>query len=228
MTYIEMSNDIFMAKRKVTGKTTKASRRGRYSPKASKPALGHGWSIEHHPVGPESEVKESHVVEPGEKSYGRISGIRSFKVTRGGKQKNYAIHTGYGYFIPSLKKANNLVQVSELVENGIPSKEVEPIIEYLDLKVPEIARAAAVSPSTVSRWKADTSIGISGSNQFFRIDQVIRKGVDLFGGPEEFKGWLHSPNLALGNNVPAKLLTSSIGVDMVDEALDALHYGNVM
>lgn len=217
-----------MAKRKVTRKITKPSRRGRNGPKASKTAGNRGWSIEHYPVHPEGEVKESQMIERGEKSYGRISGIRSFKVTREGKQKDYTILTGYGYFIPSFKKANNLVQVSELVENGIRLKEVEPIIQYLDLKVPEIAKAAAVSPSTVSRWKADSSIGISGSNQFFRIDQVIRKGVDLFGGPEEFKGWLHSPNLALGNNVPAKLITSSIGVDIVDEALDALHYGNVM
>jgi uncharacterized protein (DUF2384 family) len=32
----------------------------------------------------------------------------------------------------------------------------------------------------------------------------------------------------LGNQVPAKLFTSQIGVEMVDEALDALRYGNVM
>lgn len=154
--------------------------------------------------------------------------LTSFKVTRAGKQKSYAIQTGFGYFIPSLKRAESLVQVNELVEAGILSKEVEPIIEYLDLKVPEIARAAAVSPSTVSRWKGDSSIGVPGSNQFFRIDEVIRKGVDLFGGPEEFKDWLHSANLALGNKTPAKLITSNIGVEMIDEALDALHYGNVM
>lgn len=223
-----MSNDTLMAKRKIAKKTIKVSRGRRYSAKASKTARGHGRSIKHRSARPETEVEETQIIEPGEKLYGPISGIRSFKVTRQGKQKDYAIHTGYGYFIPSLRKAESLVEVNELVESGIRSKEVEPIIEYLDLKVPEIAKAAAVSPSTVSRWKAKTSIGISGSNQFFRIDQVIRKGVDLFGGPEEFKSWLHSPNLALGNNVPAKLITSFIGVDMVDEALDALHYGNVM
>jgi putative toxin-antitoxin system antitoxin component (TIGR02293 family) len=217
-----------MAKRKVGRKTMKASRGGRYSQKRRKTSRGQEWSIKHQYERPETEVEGNETIEATEKLYAPISGIRSFKVTHEGKQKEYAIHTGYGYFIPSLKKAENLVQVNDLVESGIPSKEVDPIIEYLDLKVPEIAKAAAVSPSTVSRWKADTSIGISGSNQFFRIDQVIRKGVDLFGGPEEFKGWLHSPNQSLGNNVPAKLITSSIGVDMVDEALDALHYGNVM
>jgi len=153
---------------------------------------------------------------------------RSFRVTRGGKQKSYPVQTGFGYFIPSLRKAENLGQVNELVEAGLPSREVQALIEYLDLNIPDVARAAAVSPSTVSRWKRESSIGVPGSNQFFRIDEVIRKGVELFGGLEEFKNWMHNPNLVLGNAVPAKLITSLIGVEMVDEALDALHYGNVM
>lgn len=152
----------------------------------------------------------------------------SFRVVRADKKKKYTIKPGFGYFIDSLKNADNLLEVNEVVEAGFPSKEVEPIIEFLDLKVPEIARAAAVSPSTVSRWKGDSSIGVSASNQFYRIDEVIRKGVDLFGSLEVFRAWLGSPNMALGNAVPAKLITSAIGVDMVDEALDALHYGNMM
>lgn len=153
---------------------------------------------------------------------------RSFKVTRADKQKEYSIRTGYGYFIPSFQKAANMVEVAELVEKGISSEEIGPITGYLGFKVSEIAKATAVSASTVSRWDPETSIGVPGSNQFFRIDQVIRKGVDLFGSLEELKGWLQSPNLALGNAVPAKLITSMIGVELVDEALDALHYGNVM
>jgi putative toxin-antitoxin system antitoxin component (TIGR02293 family) len=154
--------------------------------------------------------------------------VVSFRVTRGGKHKEYNIHTGYGYFIPSLRKAENLVRVAEVVESGLSSKEIQPIIEYLGLKVPEIAKAASVSASTVTRWAPETSIGAPGSSQFFRIDEVIKKGVDVFGGQEEFRQWLTMPNLALGNVPPARLLTSLIGIDLVDEALDALHYGNVM
>ena len=36
----------------------------------------------------------------------------SFKVNRGGKQKVYPIQGGYGYFIPSLRKAGNLAQAT--------------------------------------------------------------------------------------------------------------------
>lgn len=165
--------------------------------------------------------KKSSVEEP-------VVAYRSFKVTRAGRQKRYQLRSGYGYFIPSVRKAETLTQVGELVEAGIPSKQITPLVEYLGMKVPDIARAASVSTSTVSRWTADTSIGKPGSNQFFRIDEIIRKGVELFGGLDELRVWLLSPNLALGNQTPAKLLTSQIGVELVDEALEALHYGNVM
>ena len=152
----------------------------------------------------------------------------SFKVNRGGQQKVYPIQGGYGYFIPSIRKAGNLAQVTALVERGLQSKEVNLIIEYLDLKILEIAKAASVSPSTVSRWQPETSIGIPGSSQFFKIDELIKKGVDLFGGLAEFKSWLTIPNIALGNELPSNLITSPIGIELLDEAIDALHFGNVM
>ncbi len=151
-----------------------------------------------------------------------------FKITRGGREREYKIASGFGYFIESFKKANNISQISEVVDYGIASKEIAPVVEYLGFKVPDIAKAAAVSVSTVNRWESETSIGVAGTNQFFKIDEVIKKGVDLFGGPEEFKTWLDNPNMALGNQVPAKILSSQIGVELVDEALDALHFGTVM
>jgi len=153
---------------------------------------------------------------------------QSFKVSRAGQEKEYTVRTGYGYFIPAFHNAENMFQVAKAVEKGLVSEEIMPISEYLGFRVSDLAKAASVSASTVSRWKPKTSIGVPGSNQFFRIDQVIRKGVDLFGGLDELKGWLQSPNLALGNAVPAKLLSSVIGVELIDEALDALHFGNVM
>ena len=140
----------------------------------------------------------------------------SITVTRAGKRRSYPIRRGFGYFISSLRKAGNIVRVNEVVETGMRSREIEPVIKYLGLKVPDIARAASVSVSTVSRWKADSSIGVAGSGQFFRMDEVIRKGVELFGGAEDFKGWLRAPNLALGNEIPAVLITSQIGVELVD------------
>lgn len=205
MTILVVSNDMVMKKRKQLKKAAGLKKTGKAnSSQVQEPATAY--------------VKQANAEEV----------LVTFKVTRGGRQTSYSIKSGYGYFIPSLRKATSLSKVNELVERGIKSKEVSPIIEYLGLTVPEVAKAAAVSPSTVSRWKDNSSIGVAGSDQFFRIDEVIRKGVDLFGSPEDLRGWLQNPNLALGNTSPAKLMTSRIGVEMVDEALDALHYGIIL
>lgn len=199
MTYIEVSNDKYM-KAKKTKKPGDTFQEG--SPSLYRPGKSTARAEEAVPV--------------------------LFKVTRGGKHTSYPVQRGYGYFIPSLRKAENLTQVASVIEAGIPSKEIQPIVEYLDLKIPEVAKAAAVSSSTVSRWEANTSIGVPGSSQFYKIDEIIKKGVDLFGGLDELKNWLTLPNIALGNVAPVSLLPSLIGIDLVDEALDALHYGNVM
>jgi putative toxin-antitoxin system antitoxin component (TIGR02293 family) len=160
-----------------------------------------------------------------EAPYGSSS---SFQVSRSGNQKSYHIPSGYGYFVPAFTKSKAMTEVGELLDKSLLSEDISPIIDFLGLKINEIAKAASVSPSTVSRWDSKSPIGTPGSYQFFKIDEVIKKGVDLFGNTTHLKHWLDSPNLALGNEAPIKLITSMIGLELVDEALDALHFGNVM
>jgi putative toxin-antitoxin system antitoxin component (TIGR02293 family) len=152
----------------------------------------------------------------------------TFQVSRSGKVKSYDIPSGYGYFVPAFTKAKGMDEVGELLDKNLLSEDISPIIDFLGLKIHDIAKAASVSPSTVSRWESKSPIGTPGSYQFFKIDEVIKKGVDLFGNTTHLKQWLDSPNMSLGNEIPTKILTSMIGLEMVDEALDALHFGNVM
>ncbi|WP_194974824.1 antitoxin Xre/MbcA/ParS toxin-binding domain-containing protein [Aquiflexum lacus] len=153
----------------------------------------------------------------------------SFKVKRSGHSKSYHIPSGgYGYFVSSFTKAGSMAEVGELLDQNLLSEDISAIVDFLDFKIQDIAKAASVSPSTVSRWDNKSPIGTPGSYQFFKIDEVIKKGVDLFGNTAYLKQWLDSPNMALGNDAPIKLITSMIGLELVDEALDALHFGNVM
>ncbi|MCH6236399.1 antitoxin Xre/MbcA/ParS toxin-binding domain-containing protein [Cognataquiflexum rubidum] len=152
----------------------------------------------------------------------------TFKVSRSGQVKSYEVPSGYGFFVPAFTKAKGMDEVGELLDKNLLSEDILPIIDFLGFKIQDIAKAASVSPSTVSRWDNKSPIGTPGSYQFFKIDEVIKKGVDLFGNTTYLKQWLDSPNMALGNEAPIKNLTSMIGLELVDEALDALHFGNVM
>src|SRR5690606_25271266 len=88
-----------------------------------------------------------------------------FKVSRGGQEKEYAISTGYGYCSASLRKAENMLQLATVVEEGLEAAEIMPVLEYLGFRVPDIAQAAAVSASTVARWDATSAIGVPRSDQ---------------------------------------------------------------
>ena len=66
---------------------------------------------------------------------------QSFKVSRAGQEKEYTVHTGYGYFITSFQKAGNMLQVAKVVEKGLQSMEIAPILDYLDFKISDIATA---------------------------------------------------------------------------------------
>lgn len=152
----------------------------------------------------------------------------TFVVQKGGKTTSYNVQNGYGYYLKSLKKTQSLTEVGAVLDRNLAFGDISDIIDYLEMKMVDVAKSASVSPSTVSRWTADSPIGTPGSYQFFKMDEAIKKGVEYFGNPSRLKSWLISPNLALGQARPADLMFSMTGIELVHEAIDALHFGNVV
>jgi putative toxin-antitoxin system antitoxin component (TIGR02293 family) len=109
--------------------------------------------------------------------------------------------------------------------------EIEPVFSYLGLTQKEIAEILEVSPTTLSRWKKNGKepfIGKLRSKFIWQIDEVIAKGVKLFGSEENFKVWLDAPNFALGGRKPVELLKDPYAVEKVDNAIEAMAWGNLM
>jgi putative toxin-antitoxin system antitoxin component (TIGR02293 family) len=152
----------------------------------------------------------------------------TFVVQRGGKRTHYSVQSGYGYYLKSIKNTHSLIEIGALLDRNLTFSEITDIIDYLEMKMVDVAKSTSVSPSTVSRWTADSLIGTPGSYQFFKMDEAIKKGVEYFGNPSRLKSWLDSPNLAFGQARPADLMFSMIGIDLVHEGIDALHFGNVL
>jgi uncharacterized protein (DUF2384 family) len=152
----------------------------------------------------------------------------NFVVKKGDEKFTYSIKPVFGYHIKSLQRAKDLKEVGELLDKNFTYQDVSPLIDFFDLKASEVAKAASVSPSTVSRWSADSLIGNAGSYQFYKMDEFVKNGVELFGSEDQFKKWIFSFNLALGSVKPSQLMLSLHGLEMVNEALEAMHFGNVM
>ena len=114
------------------------------------------------------------------------------------------------------KKSRRVLMLSELNE----------LINYLGYTKQEVAEMFEVDPSTLSRWQQDKPIGKLRSKAMYDIDHIIAKGVRLFGSKTILKEWLSTTNYALGDQKPLDLLKDAYGITMVDNAIEAMSWGN--
>lgn len=135
----------------------------------------------------------------------------------------------YGAFITSAKNARNFRDLNKMIGfEGLKLRSVRSLVEYLELQKDKFAALMGVSTRTLARWDSDTPIGPMASKKLLEIDKLTKKGVAVFGNTELFKSWLQQPNIALGGSSPIDLLTEPYGLELVEDAIEAMDYGNVM
>lgn len=109
--------------------------------------------------------------------------------------------------------------------------EAKPIFKFLGYSQKEVAEALDLNASTLSRWTKydkDEPLGKLQSKFVSDIDAVIAKGVEFFGSEENFKNWLNTPNYSLGDVKPIELLKNPYEIEIVDNAIEAMSWGNLM
>ena len=133
-----------------------------------------------------------------------------------------------GFFINKAIKARNFIDLNKIIGKGLPYRSVKPLMAFLDLNTQKIADLTGVSQRTISRWTADSIIGVLPSKNLLKLDALVQKGIEVFGSEDSFKSWLQQPNMALGDEKPIDLLPTPYGTELVEDAIDAMEYGNVM
>lgn len=135
----------------------------------------------------------------------------------------------YGAFIKSVRNARNYTDLNtEIGTEGLRMKDIRPLINFLDLPGEKFATLLGVSSRTLSRWNENSPVGVLASKTLLEIDRLTQKGISVFGSPELFKHWLNEPNTSLGDVAPADLLSDPYAVELIDDALGAMEYGNLM
>ena len=133
-----------------------------------------------------------------------------------------------GFFIEEAKEVKNLVELNDVIREGLKVRAVEPLLHYLGAGNEVFATITGYSPRTVSRWKDNSYIGTLGSKALVEIDNVVARGIEVMGNEKAFKDWLDQPNSALGDAKPIDLLATPYGTDIVREAIDGMAYGNIL
>ena len=107
--------------------------------------------------------------------------------------------------------------------------ETSLLFDFLDYTNQDIAELLEVDPSTLFRWKKeDRKLSKALTKNLLEMDQIIAKGIRIFGSEELLSQWLHTPNSALGDQKPAHLLKNPYQITLVDQALEAISWGNIL
>lgn len=102
-----------------------------------------------------------------------------------------------------------------------------PLFEFLNFRQADIAKILDVDVSTISRWGQSTvELSPLQLAYLLRIERIVFNGGQVFGSMEEFKDWLFSNNISLGDKKPADLLTDPFSIELVEEVIDSLSWGN--
>jgi len=156
------------------------------------------------------------------------------------KKKSWRIVGSQGEVVTTFEvdtPKTHFLQAKYKMEFGHPSgveavlvfEQIKPMIKYLGYSQQEVANVLEVDPSTLSRWKKeDKPIGKLRSKTMYDIDHIITKGIRIFGSEENFKEWLNTTNYALGDEKPIELLKDPYGIELVDNAIEAMSWGNIL
>ncbi len=135
----------------------------------------------------------------------------------------------YGSFIKDVQYIRNYRDLNDVIgKSGFPMKSVKPLVAFLDLPNDKVAILLGVSARTLSRWDDDSRIGPIASRTLLEIDRISKKGISIFGNAALFKAWLHQSNTALGDIAPIELLTTPYGIELVENAMEAMEYGSIL
>jgi len=119
------------------------------------------------------------------------------------------------YIIDELKTNKKSNEILERFSqfSSIPNK-------FLAEKVLEI------SPKTLYSYRHSNKIlPIRINEQILKLEELYKKGIELFENSDRFNQWMKSESYGLGNVKPIEMINSITGIDLIYEELIRIEFG---
>ncbi len=141
----------------------------------------------------------------------------------------------YTLYIPSTSKANhpvarvlglkarNLVDLTQQIEKGLPSKVLDSLGILLEVSQPYLADLLGVSVRTLQRSKERLSPAVS--DHLFRLGNLLDATLRFHGSREAAVRWLKTPNIALGGVATIEYARTEAGSQALLDLLGGLEHG---
>jgi putative toxin-antitoxin system antitoxin component (TIGR02293 family) len=112
------------------------------------------------------------------------------------------------------------------VERGLPYRALERFQRNAGLSAAQVTGVMRMAPRTLTRRRAEGRFHPDESDRLLRVGRVFGGALALFDGDAAAaRGWLLSPQPALGGAVPLSLAESEVGAREVEAAIGRIEHG---
>lgn len=112
------------------------------------------------------------------------------------------------------------------VKEGFSYRALERLRDNVGLSREAVADLVQIRPRTLDRRKERGKLEPDESDRLLRVSRVFGQAIGLFeGNVEAAKGWLSSPQRALGGAAPLDMAKTEIGAREVEDLIGRLEHG---
>jgi putative toxin-antitoxin system antitoxin component (TIGR02293 family) len=121
------------------------------------------------------------------------------------------------------KKVNSGVAFARRVEQGLPRTVIAQLKRYGHLSDADLTEV--IPRRTLTSLQGLRKLSVEQSDRIARTAAIVAFAQRVFGDPEIARDWLLTPNPALGNEIPLRLVRTGSGAKVVENVLVRIEHG---
>lgn len=131
---------------------------------------------------------------------------------------------------PFFRRVRSRLDAHEAILTGFPNTALThlvhnvPVMQQSDV----MEKALGISLRTFQRRKKDTDtkpLSQEQSGRTWKFAEILAKAIHVLGTQSAAEEWLNKPALGLNQRRPIDLLSTTAGVEIVEDHLERLEYG---
>ncbi len=134
-------------------------------------------------------------------------------------------------YYPAVEQAPDEVSDIEILkfieDENIDWESINELKEIGNITDELIANWFNVSLKTLRTYRAkQKDLNQNFKERVLLILVLLKRGLEVFGTPEDFRAWLHSSNFLLNQRTPLSYLDTITGIRFINSRLIAMEYGD--
>jgi putative toxin-antitoxin system antitoxin component (TIGR02293 family) len=113
------------------------------------------------------------------------------------------------------------LELIDRIRVGVNKADWKELIDNIGATEKELA---FILPNSISSMQKNEIYGKKTSERIYELAKLFGLGYQVFDTREDFKNWLMTPSIPLGNKKPFDLLDSSLGFELVENEIIRIQY----